>query len=361
MKLTAMVKLQPTDEQRQLLYHTLETANAACNSISETAWQTQQFGRVPVHQLTYHTIRATYPLTSQLVVRCIGKVVDAYKKDNKVKRLFKKHGAIPYDDRILNWRIPDKNVSIWLLGGRQIISFICGEHHDLLLQYQQGESDLTYRKGEFYLLATCDVPEEIPLDIDDFLGVDLGITNIAVDSDGTFYQGKGVNNVRHRHRCLRQRLQAKQTDSARRKLKRLAGREFRFASNTNHTISKRIVETAQGTGRGIALEDLTHIRSRVTVRKSQRATLHSWSFYQLRSFIEYKAQRVGIPVVYIDPRNTSRQCSHCGHIAKANRPNQSTFSCVSCGFSLNADHNAALNIRVRGRALVCAPNVGMSD
>jgi putative transposase len=348
MKLTAMVKLLPTDKQRQLLYKTLETANAACNAMSETVWQTQQFGRVPVHRLTYQAIRTQYPLASQLVVRCIGKVVDAYKQDKKVKRLFQKHGAIPYDERILNWRIPDKQVSIWLLGGRQIIPFVCGQHHELLLQYQQGESDLTYRKGNFYLLATCDVPDESPIEIEGFLGVDLGIAQIATDSDGTFHQGKSVKQVRHRHRSLRQKLQQKSTLGTHRRLKKLAGREFRFATHTNHVISKRIVESAQGTLRGIALENLTHLRTRITVRKSQRATLHSWSFDQLRGFIAYKAQRVGVTVVYVDPRNTSRQCSDCGHIDKANRRNQSTFLCVVCGFSLNADHNAAINIGSRG-------------
>ena len=347
MKLTATVKLLPTDKQRQLLYKTLETANTACNDISEMAWRAQQFGRVPVHKLTYEVMREKYPLASQVIVRCIGKVVDAYKKDKKVKRLFKKHGAVPYDERILNWRAPDKQVSIWLLGGRQIVSFVCGQHHALLLQYQQGESDLVYRKGNFYLLATCDIPDENPIDIEGFLGVDLGIAKIATDSDGTFYQGKSVKNVRYRHRRLRQKLQKKSTLGTRRRLKQLAGREFRFAAHTNHTISKRIVETAQGTARGIALENLTHIRSRITVKKSERATLHSWSFNQLRGFIEYKAQRAGVPVVYVDPRNTSRQCSHCGHIDKANRRTQSAFSCVSCGFSLNADYNAAINIGSR--------------
>jgi putative transposase len=359
MKLTTMVKLLPTDTQRQLLYQTLATANAACNTISSVAWQTKRFGRSAVHRLTYDTLRLQYPLASQVVIRCIAKVVDAYKKDSKKKRHFKKLGAIAYDDRILSWRIPDKQVSIWLLGGRQSIPFVGGEHHELLLQHQQGESDLKYHKGNFYLLATCDVLAKDPVTIDDVLGVDVGIVRIATDSDGTHYAGNHLNNVRHRYRRLRQKLQTKQTDSARHKLQKLAGREARFARDINHVISKSIVKTAQGTRRGIALEELTHIRTRVTVNKPQRNTLHSWSFKQLRDFVEYKAQQVGVVVVCVDPRNTSRQCSICGHIEKANRRSQSSFQCVSCGFSLNADHNAALNIRVRGRALVSAPNVGM--
>jgi IS605 OrfB family transposase len=357
MKLTATVKLKPTDTQRELLFETLERANAACNAISEQAWVAKSFGRVPVHELTYYAAREQFGLAAQLAVRCIGKVVDAYKVDRKTKRLFKKLGAVPYDSRILNWRIPDNMVSIWLLGGRQEIDFVTGDHQLALLQYQQGESDLVYKKGAFYLFTTCDVPDEAPFDPEGWLGVDLGIANIAADSNGEMYSGSAVKNVRHRQRRLRRKLQKCQTDSARRKLKKLAGQEQRFARHVNHTISKRILAKVQGTGQGIALENLGGIRDRVTVRKSQRATLHSWSFYQLRQFVDYKAQRYGVPVVYVDPRNTSRECSACGHIDKANRKTQATFSCTSCGHAAHADVNAAINIG--RRAAVNPPNVGM--
>lgn len=344
MRLTATIKLQPTDEQRQRLYQTLERANAACNAISEAAWKAKQFGRVPVHRLTYLQVRADFELTAQLVVRCIGKVVDAYKLDKKAKRLFRKLGAVPYDDRILNFRLKDSSVSIWLLGGRETIPFVTGDHQRALLQFQRGESDLVYRKGEFYLYTTCDVPDDAPIDPEGWLGVDLGITNIAVDSDGEFLQGHTVKSVRFRHRKLRRKLQAKGTLGTRRRLKRLAGKEARFATHVNHTISKHLVKKAQDTRRGIALEELTHIRARITVRKPQRAGLHSWSFAQLRSFIEYKAQRAGVPVIAVDPRNTSRTCPACGHVDKANRPNQDTFLCTSCGHAARADYVAAINI-----------------
>ena len=83
---------------------------------------------------------------------------------------------------------------------------------------------------------------------------------------------------------------------------------------------------------------------RQTVRKAQRERFGKWAFDQLRNFIEYKAQLVGVPVIPVNPKNTSRRCSHCGHIAKANRKSQSEFVCIHCGFSLNADENAAKNI-----------------
>jgi IS605 OrfB family transposase len=176
------------------------------------------------------------------------------------------------------------------------------------------------------------------------LGVDLGLANIATDSDGTVHQGKAMKAVRFRLRKLRAKLQAKGTKSTRRHLKKLAGKEQRFAKDVNHTLSKHIVAKAKDTARGIALEELTHICKRVTARKPQRSTLHSWSFAQLRTFIEYKAKQLGVPVVAVDPRNTSRTCPCCGYIDKANRPNQASFSCVECDYSGHADSIAAFNI-----------------
>jgi IS605 OrfB family transposase len=261
---------------------------------------------------------------------------------------------VPYDSRILNWRLPKREVSIWRLGGRETIPFVTGEHQQYLLQYQQGESDLVYRKGTFYLYTTCDVPDEAPIDPEGWLGVDLGVANIAVDSDGDMHSGKAIKNVRHRHRRLRQKLQRKGTLGSRRRLGKLAGQERRFACHVNHTISKHLVKKAQDTRCGIALEDLTHLRKRVTVRKPQRTGLHSWSFFQLRSFIEYKAQRAGIAVVAVDPRNTSRLCPACGHIDKANRRTQAAFLCTSCGHAAHADYVAAINIG--RRAAVNQPN-----
>ena len=79
---------------------------------------------------------------------------------------------------------------------------------------------------------------------------------------------------------------------------------------------------------------------------SDRSRHAGWSFSQLRLFVEYKAKLAGVPVVTVDPRNTSRTCNACGHCEKANRKSQAEFCCKQCGHSENADLNAARNIRV---------------
>ena len=359
MKLIAQVKLLPTLEQADALRKTLERANAACQFVSDTAWETKTFRQYDLHHKCYQAVREQFGLSAQVVVRAIAKVADAYKLDRKTKRTFKTTGSIAYDDRIMSWRLQDQTVSIWTVNGRHRIPFVCGERQLELLQTQQGESDLGQYKGMFFLSATCEVEEPKPVDVEGALGVDLGVTNIAVDSDGEVHKASHINNVRHRHRRLRAKLQAKGTRSAKRKLKRLSGKERRFAKDTNHCISKKLVAKAKDTNRAIALEDLQGIRERVTVRRKQRATLHSWGFFQLRSFVTYKARRVGVPIFVVDPRNTSRTCPACGHVDKANRPSQSKFSCVVCGFAGLADHIAAVNIG--RRAAVNPPIVARGE
>lgn len=355
MKLTAKIKLNPTDDQRRVLQETLERANAACNAISDVAWERKTFNKLALQKLCYYDIRARFELTAQVVVRALGKVADAYKLDKKTKRVFQEHGAFPFDERILKYRLEKQQVSIWTVAGREKVAFQAGQRQLELLQHQQGESDLALIRGEFYLFATCDIDTPEPDDVVEYLGVDMGIANIATDSDGERVSGKHVNRVRHRNQRLRQKLQKKGTKAAKRLLKKRSGREKRFVNDVNHCISKAIVLKAKRTGRGIAIEDLEGIRARVRLRKSQRTQLHSWSFHDLGNKLAYKAVKYGVSLVYVDPRNTSRQCSCCGHVDKANRPNQATFLCTRCGFSAHADVNAAVNIG--RRASVNAPYV----
>jgi IS605 OrfB family transposase len=360
-KLTIQLKLLPTPDQADCLKRTLERANAACNYISQVAWDTNTFSKFALQKMCYQDVRDTFGLAAQMVIRALAKVGDAYKRDTKVKRTFRPTSAFAYDDRILSFALPDSSVSIWTLNGRKAIPFVCGERQRALLATRAGESDLAFVGGNWYLFATCDVDAPEPIDVEGVLGIDLGVTNIAVDSDGEIHSGRTMKNVRYRHRTLRRRLQRKRTLGSRRRLRKLAGQEYRFATWVNHNLSKRMVAKAERTKRAIAVEDLTHIRTRVRARRSQRATLHSWSFAQLQAFIAYKALGAGVPVHRVDPRDTSRTCPRCKHIAKANRKTQAAFVCTRCGLAGHADVIAAGNIRVLGGALVTAPYCSDAD
>lgn len=330
--------------------------NAACNYLAGVAHEAGTVNKLRLQKLAYYDVREKFGLSAQLTVRAIAKTCEAYKRDKSIKPQFKEFGSVTYDQRILSYKGIDR-VSITVLHGRVVVPMQFGVYQAERMDRIKGQADLILRDGVFYLYATIDLPEPAQDTPEEFLGIDLGIVNIATDSDGVIHSGKALNAVRFRHRRLRAKLQAKNTKAAKRRLKKLSGKEKRFAADVNHCLSKSIVAKAKDTKRGIAVEALGGIRERIRLRKAQRVTLHSWSFGQLRFFLEYKARMAGVALVAVDPRNTSRTCPACGHIDKKNRPTQSQFLCTSCGLAGHADCFAAVNIAVRGWALVNAPHV----
>lgn len=355
MLITETLKLAPTPEQADALLATMQACNAGANRAAEVAFQHQTANKIRLQGLCYASLREQYGLSAQMAIRAIAKACAAFKRDKTIQPSFRLLGAVAYDQRILSWKGRNR-VSILSLDGRLAIAVVSpGRWLDRADTRLRGAANLIRRDGEFYLAVVIEVPE-LPADPEPggWLGVDLGIVNLATDSDGNAYSGKAVRAVRYRNRQLRRRLQAKGTKSAKRLLRKRRRRESRFARDVNHMVSKAIVREAKGTGRGIKLEDLSGIRARITVRTAQRADAHSWAFGQLRRFIVYKAALARVQVVLVDPRNTSRECPECGQIDKANRPRRDWFACKRCGFAGPADHIAARNIS--GRAAVMQPD-----
>ncbi len=351
-----LLKLAPTTEQHQALLETMHAFNEAANYVAQVAFAEKAGNKYELQKLVYGELRTTYKLAAQLAIRCISKASEAYKRDKSIQPRFRPEGAIVYDPRVMAFKGID-TVSLLTLSGRVRVPFRMGGYQQSRMNAIQGQADLLYRKGVFYLAVILEVPTPIPGEVTDTLGVDLGIANLATDSEGETFSGEAVEHNRKRMHSLRHRLQKRGTKSAKRHLKKLSGKEARFKKNTNHVISKRIVQKAKATEQGIAIEELRHIRSRTEarLRHSQRSRHSSWAFGQLRSFLSYKAALAGVPLHTVDPRNTSRTCHICGHCAKENRKSQAFFVCQSCGYTDNADRNAAINI---SRAAVMQPIVG---
>jgi IS605 OrfB family transposase len=348
MKQTIVLKLEPSPEQHAALLSTLEAFNAGCQHVADVAYEKRLANKIALQPLVYGTLRERFGLSSQMAVRAISKAVEAYKRDKRVHVRFKPHGAMVYDERIMSFK-GLTHVSLLTLAGRQVIPLRYGAYQAARLDRRQGQADLVYRDGAFYLYVTIDLPAPPPTETGDVLGVDLGIVNVAVDSDGEEHTGEAIRAVRCRYLRLRQGLQKCGSKSAKRHLKKVKRKESRFVKHVNHCISKHLVQKACSGQRALALEDLKGIRQRVTVRKSQRYERNSWAFHQLRQFIAYKAAAAGIPLILVEPRNTSRTCPQCGHCAKENRRSQSEFLCEKCGFSANADFVGATNVCRRGR------------
>jgi putative transposase len=376
-KQVVKLRILPTGQQSQALKETLHKCNAAASWLSEQMHVARVFRKLDAQHRFYTELRERFGLAAQPTIRVIGKVADAYaalrtnvaagtygppnaharRKVEGSPVVFRPFGAQPFDVRCLSWQFPDDigeraaTVSIWTAAGRLKNLQIIGKPSQMMLLRTRtiGETDLIYRDGKWFLHATVEAPEA-PLaePVSGFLGVDMGIVNIATTSTGEKASGTRLNRYRRRQARLRKRLQAKKTRSARRLLKKRRRKEARFAADVNHKISKRIVAEAERTGSGIAVEELTGIRDRVRLRKPQRATLHTWAFAQLGAFLAYKAKQAGVAFVEVDPAYTSQKCSACGWVDKKNRRTQAVFECGRCRFVGHADHNAAINIASRG-------------
>ncbi|MFB0544982.1 MAG: RNA-guided endonuclease InsQ/TnpB family protein [Asgard group archaeon] len=221
-----------------------------------------------------------------------------------------------------------------------------GEYQKELLKSPVRDAKLVLRSKEFYLHITVryEVPEQKG---NNPVGVDVGINNLLVASNGFSVKGGEIKHRRQHFRELRSSLQKKGTSSAKRKLKRLSGREKRWVNTVLHQASRAFVNSIKQ-GDYVVMENLNGIRERCKHRKNYRTKFHSWAFHKLQQMISYKCAEKGVPIVFVKPSYTSQRCPRCGYIDKRNRRSnisQALFRCISCGFQHNADRVASLNLR----------------
>ncbi len=200
--------------------------------------------------------------------------------------------------------------------------------------------------GKEYAYVSVSIPEPETVKPEAWIGVDRNTTgHIAVVADPetgkVLKLGKSALHVHQKYKSMRRSLQKNGKYG---KVKQIKARESRIVRDINHKVSRKIVDTAKETGKGIKLEDLTGIRNSKKQAQSFRYAKHSWSFYQLQQMIEYKAKLLGVEVAYVDPAYTSKSCSRCGQIGNRNGK---VFKCPACGHVDHADTNAGFNIAVR--------------
>jgi putative transposase len=355
--LTVSCKLNPTNYQAAEIDDTLKAFSDACNWINKNI-DPKLTNSVVIHHQAYKEVRERFGLSANLAVRAINRVAGnrktARKNHSKVKDF--EPTSIDYDARIFRFREKDETVSLTLLHSRQQIKIILSDYQrDRLRGSQPTSATLCKKISEHYIniQVKSEAPESIQTD--KVLGVDLGISDIAVTSDGQKFGGETIKKIKNHYAQTRASVQhraVKGTRSSRRRcrelLNRLSGKEARYQRQINHEISKSIVTRALEIPSKIALEDLTGIREDVnqTAGKSQRRRVNGWAFYQLRQFLEYKALQAGIPLVLVDPAYTSQTCHQCGEHGIRNGK---SFKCPVCGWSGDADFNGAQNIAFLGR------------
>jgi putative transposase len=206
------------------------------------------------------------------------------------------------------------------------------------------EAKIVRRKGEWFVYITVEkeVQERNPKSV---LAVDLGIrwtaTTIISNNPKPKFYGKELRRVKGHYFYLRRSLALKK---AYRALKRLGHKERQVVNGILHKISRTIVNEALENDSMIVLGKLRGIRRNSKGRKFNRKLNNGFPIHRLSHFIEYKAKWLGIKVIKVSERNTSKTCHRCGHIGLRVG---SLFKCPKCGYTCNADYNEAINILKR--------------
>jgi len=365
-KRTVRVKLTVPDERRDHLHQTIEQFNTAVNYSIENGRNDDGYlitAKTNIHDKVYHDLRDVTGLPANLCVRAYSKAVEMmkstvadWKEGNSRPVPTFDQPTVVYDKRTLT--INDRSATLSTVESRVEVGFDIGDYQADYLDdddYEKRMGTLHYdeQDDDFYLHIVIQKEVE-EREGDRVLGVDLNLTNVAVTSTGSFYDGGELLWGQNHYFRVRRSLQDKGTRSAKQALARLSGRENRFVLDRLHTISRRIVEEARRYDCSyIAVEELTHIRERMDAYDDQlKRQMHQWAFRELQEMIRWKATEYGIRVEDVTPVFSSQTCSKCGHQSSTNRDSDGWFECNECGYEVDGDYNASKNI---GKRLLSLP------
>lgn len=341
MILTAQIKLLPTEEQEEFLQSTMKEYISCINDLVDYF-----LGQGKVPKMSTKDFQAVLP--SALKCQALVDAKSVHKKSRKTKRqhVLKKKVAVWNNQ---NYRIGENKILFPVWNNRSTqISVKAEIPQDLLASLASsklGTLRITKKRNKYIAQIAYEKPEPITVIEPKTMGIDLGIKcpAVAVTSDGKVkFFGNGRENkfVRRRYKSKRKKLQKKKKMKA---VQKLGNKEQRWMKNKDHEISRQIVDFAIENHIGtIKLESLSGIRSTTRTSRKNNHSLHSWSFYRLSQYIEYKANLAGIRVVYVDPRYTSQTCPKCG---KRNHAKDRRYQC-SCGYHGHRDLVGARNILV---------------
>ena len=363
MQLSETVKLYMTREQKSLVVMAMNKYISTVNSLISVATSGTSISK-------YTTADVNASLPSALTNQCIRdakSIVNKYNKDcrkasAKNKKLARQRSNITIKEPIVpvlkrpccyvnnqNFKIRDNCIEFpVLINGKSkrisIRTSMTDKQKQIFANTKFGTMRIVYKDNKIVAQIVYEVAEPGYTDDGNVMGVDLGIKCPAVSyiSDGSVkFYGNGRKNkyMRRHYKYLRKKLgKAKKTDA----IKRINNKEQRIMKDIDHKLSREIVNTATAHGVSvIKMEQLANIRSATRTSRKNNHSLHTWSFYRLAQFIEYKAKLAGIKVEYVNPAYTSQKCPVCGNVHHAN---DRKYIC-KCGFHTHRDILGAMNIR----------------
>lgn len=348
-----VVTIKVKIKTNKLLLETMKQYSKAIQYISDKGFSSGIHNRYKLHHLCYYDARGKFNLPSQFIVnanRIASQTLKSVKTNKGSKPVFKEYMPLAFDKRTFTFSF-DK-VRLTTINSRIDVPIEVPEYYWKYLDWNYQTALLIFDKNRMFLNITFsrDVKTNVSsCHNSKIVGVDVGINNLAVTSDGKVFKTPKTR-IKQFH-YLRRKLQAKGTKSAKRRLKSLSGRQKRFMTWVNHNVSKEVVNNADV----IVMEDLKGIRK---IRKGRRFNrwLNSWAFYQLQNFISYKSILKGSIVAFENPFMTSQTCCEC--LSTDTIRFGDYFLCLHCGNNTPPDLNASFNLR---RLYVTQPNVSVND
>lgn len=339
-QITVKTKLVPTPEQRLHLKAATSEYIRLINTIV-----TDYIDADATVKHTSGTVSAALP--SALKNQAIQDAKSVYRKFRKTKSqsIIKKPMCVWNNQ---NWTLKDGILRFPILieGKSQRISVpvLMSDYQLEKLNGKLGTLRITEKSGKWIAQIAVEVVEKNAPGID-IMGVDLGLKcpAVAVTSTGkTRFFGNGRQNkyMKRKFRSSRRKLGKLKKLPA---IKKLDDKEQRWMKDQDHKMSRQIVNLAIQEGVGtIRLEQLSGIRQTARTSRKNAKNLHTWSFFRLAKYIEYKSAIAGIKLEYVDPKYTSQTCPECGDRNKAKDRN---YRC-SCGYHTHRDRLGAINIMV---------------
>jgi putative transposase len=322
----------------------LEHCSEIFNDHVDWSLENRTYNKSKAHVALYAQMKEKYPKVPTAFIQAVrDTAMEAIKATAfKKKPRKKKYSGLRFDKRTMALR--GEQLSLSNLGKREKIILKIPEYfREIFDTWNLKGATLTYsvKAKLFWIRLVYETQTPPPRSEGIILGIDRGILQLAVTSEGQFFSNQQIRAAQRRFLYNRKTAQAKGTSSARKRLKAMGGKEKRFSRDVNHRVTKQLVSLDHV--KTYVLEDLKGIRNKNRGRK-QNKRLGSWPFHQFGFFLTYKAQMLGKEVVYVDARYTSRKCSCCKAIHKGNRK-RSKYHCHQCNFQIHADWNAAINIR----------------
>lgn len=207
------------------------------------------------------------------------------------------------------------------------------------------------REGKkWFAVFVCDLPTAILQKkvVESAIGIDLGLTNFAVLSNGT--EIKNPKYLKQSEVKLKE-LQSKYSIGKSKKVKKQLGNLYRKVTNQRKDFQHKLSHSLVHGFDLIAYEDLK-IKSMIEDNKySLQKHIHDACWGQFIAMLKYKAENAGTTIIAVNPKGTTQKCSRCGTVVQKSLYVR-LHTCTFCGFVADRDVNAALNIHKLGINLV---------